>query len=214
MVGEHTARWESLERWSPPLFLVAGGLLVVHAGHHGLEAFTGFTWPVEHDFPFGVAGFIVGYVALLGLYPKFADRSPNLARAGTVFAVAGLIGWSALGVIGILELARGSHPAWLEPFAILNIVAIVMGYLCFGVAGLRTDVLSRTTSLVLLTPILAMILNVVIAIPLGGEGTGVGGFVVSSGFALVHLAIGGTLRSDLGPADRSDRTPGAIAGQD
>lgn len=204
----------SLERWSPTLFLIAGGLLVIHAAHHGLEAFTAFTWPMEHDFPFGVAGFIFGYLGLLGLYPKFADPSPYLSRAGAVFAMTGVSGWSAMGMIEFAEVVSGSHPAWLEPFAILILVGIVLGYLCFGVASLRTDVLSWTTSVVLLTPILAMILNIVIAILLGGEGTGLGGFVVSSMFALVHVAIGGMLRTETRSIDRNDRAPQTPVGQD
>ena len=66
MAGDTTTRWNVLERWCASLFLIAGGLLVIHAITHGLEAFAGIAYPWHHEFPFGVAGMTLGYVGLLG----------------------------------------------------------------------------------------------------------------------------------------------------
>lgn len=128
MLDVSSHQWGSLERWGATLFLIAGGLLVIHAITHGLEAFAGIEYPWHHEFP-------------------------------------------------------------------------------FGVASLRTNVVSQTTGLVLLTPALVMITNFGIAT--AGYGSLTGQFVVATGFALAHLAIGATLRTEelsLGRRESAPRT--------
>lgn len=209
MVGGDTQRFESLERWSPTLFLVAGGLLVIHAGHHGLEAFAGLEYPLHHELPFGVVGMILGFVALLGLYPKLAGRSPKLARAGAVLAGLGILGWVAIGAGALAEELGTEPPAWLEAFGILIIGGVVLAYLAYGVASLLTDVVSRATGLALLAPPLVMVVNVAIAT--SGYGSPTGQFVVSSGFALAHLGIWGALRTEDGRTDHVEPAPETAA---
>lgn len=191
------------------LFLVAGGFLVIHAGHHGLEAFAGVEYPLHHELPFGVIGMILGFVALLGLYPKLVDSSPKLARVGAVLAGLGILGWVAIGAGALAEELAAEPPAWLEAFGILIIGGVVLAYLTFSVASLLSDVVSRTTGLVLLAPPLVMVMN--IAIATSGYGSLTGQFVVSSGFALAHLAIWGALRTEDGRTDHVEPAPEAAA---
>lgn len=207
MVGANASRWDAIERWSATLFLVAGGVLVVHAITHGLEAFAGIEYPWHHEFPFGVAGMFLGFVALLGLYPKTAGRMPKLARAGAVVAVLGAAGWLVMGVAVLAEELGTEPPAWIDAVGLVMIFGVVLGYLAFGVAGLRTDIVSQTTGLVLLTPVVVMVVNLGIAT--AGYGSLAGQFVVATGFAVAHLAIGTTLRTEDPFAGRAETAPGA-----
>lgn len=208
MASTSTDRWESLERWSATLFLVAGGLLVVHAGIHVLTAFTSVNYPLHHEVPFGFVGMMLGHVALLGLYPQLIDRSPRLAQAGAVPTVLGAVGWLVIGASSLAESLGVTAPPWLGiagPFVILG---VVLGYLVFGVAGLRTDVVSRTTALVLVTPALVMVFNVTVGLATGGSPEGA--VVVASGFALAHLGIGVALRAEEFPTGRAEQASGTI----
>lgn len=207
MAGGSTSHWESLERWSAPLFLIAGGLLVVHAITHGLEAFTSIEYPMHHEFPFGVAGMTLGFVALLGLYPSTADRLPKLARAGAIVAVIGALGWLVMGVALFAEELGAEPPAWIEAIGLVMIFGVILSYLVFGVASLRTDIVSHTTGLVLLTPVVVMVVNLGIAT--AGYGSLTGQFIVATGFAVAHLAIGTTLKREDRLAGRTGRTPRA-----
>ncbi|MFB6361284.1 MAG: hypothetical protein ABEH59_08180 [Halobacteriales archaeon] len=193
-VGNDMTRLQSLEKRSSTLFLVAAGLMVVHTVIHALIAFTNFTYPLHHEMPFGVVGHMLAFIALLGLYPQFVTRSPKLTRAGAGFAVLGTVGWFVIGMMTLSENLGVSLPAWLGVFAPLTILTVILGYLAFGIAGLRTDIVTRTTALVVLTPVLVMIYNMAVALTTGG--TQEGQVIVAGGFALTHLAIGAALRSD------------------
>jgi hypothetical protein len=186
--------WNILEQWSSTLFLIAGGLMVVHTGVHALIAFTNTNYPLHHELPFGVVGHILAFVALLGLYPQLVARGPKLARVGAGLAVLGTVGWFVIGAQTLSETLGVGLPAWLGVFAILTIVAVILGYLAFGVAGLRTGIVTRTTAVLLLTPVLVMVYNMTVALTTGG--TEEGQIIVAGGFALAHLAIGAALRSD------------------
>lgn len=187
-------RLQSLEQHSSTLFLVAGVLMVVHTVIHALIAFTDMNYPLHHEMPFGVVGHMLAFIALLGLYPQLVTRSPKLSRAGAGLAVLGTVGWFVIGTMTLAETLGVTLPAWLGVFAPVTILTVVLGYLAFGVAGLRSDIVTRTTALVVLTPVLVMIYNMAVALTTGG--TREGQIIVAGGFALTHLAIGAALRSD------------------
>ena len=189
-----TERWESLEQQSAILFLFAGGLLVVHSVIHFLIAFMNVNYPFHHEFPFGVVGMILGFVALFGLYPRLVARSPRLARSGAVLAGLGMVSWVALGLRTLIEELGATPPAWLGTIAPLIIFGTVLGYLVFGIVGLRTETVSRTTALIVVTPALVMVYKIAGAITLP-DFTGAA-VIVASGFALAHLAIGAALRGE------------------
>jgi len=201
-----TARWESLEQWSSELFLIAAGLLLVHAAIHVIIAFTSMTYPFHHEVPFGFVGMMLGLVALLGLYPQLATRNPKLARAGAGLAVLGTVGWFVIGVSSLSEDLGMTPPEWLVAFVPLLILGVVFGYLAFSVAGLRTEVLSRTTVVAVSTPALVMVFNIALGITLPDLSEGA--VIVASGFALAHLAIGLALRLEDFPAGPAEPAAG------
>ncbi|MFB6235621.1 MAG: hypothetical protein ABEH81_05890 [Halopenitus sp.] len=198
-------RLQSLEQRISTLVLVAGGLMVVHTGVHVLIAYTNTNYPLHHEMPFGFLGHLVALVALLGLYPRLVTRSPKLTRVGAGVVVLAMVGLSAVGTMTLAESLGVTPPAFLRPVGLLFILGVILGYLAFGVAGLRTDVVTRTTALAILTPVIVMIYNMAVALTTGG--TREGQIIVAGGFALTHLAIGAALRSEEFPT--GDAEPAA-----
>lgn len=201
---------KSLERWSPTLFLVSGAILVVYAMLHGLEAFLDIEYPMVRDGILRPVGYIIGFVALLGLYPRLADRSPKLARVGAVFTALGAVGWFVSGIIGS---SRGlaAHlgfdpPAWLGVFGLLIMLGFLVGFPSFGIACLRTEAYPRIVGLILLAPIIVMAVNVGVV---AGDilDLAIGRTVVSAGDALIILAVGFALETEAVPVGRAEPGP-------
>lgn len=201
-----------VEPWSGTLFLVAGALSVVYATLWGLVAFAGIDYPILRDVVFRIPGYVIGFVALVGLYPSLADRSPKLAAIGAVFGALGAVGWLVDGLAGTsrsLAAYLGTEPpAWLGAFGILILLGFVLGHLSFGVASIRTDVYSRAVGVALLTPLVVVVVN--LGIVAAGLTSPEGRFVVSSGFAIAHLAIGFALRTDGLPIGRANPQPAEV----
>lgn len=187
----------SLERHSPTLFLVAGILLVGYATLNGVTALT--VRAVEQN-PFQF-GYVVGFLGLLGLYPRIGDVNPWLARVGGVAAVLGLVGISAITIGALTDFGAGSTESVpVGPLFIgMTLIGFVVGYLAFGVASLLSGRSARITGLVLVVPgVIVVLMLGHIAAGLDSEGTA---FVISAGQAMAHLAIGATLRSEADSAD-------------
>lgn len=209
-MGDSDGVLAPLDGKSPTLLLVAGGILVVYAVLHGMEAFLDSGYPMVRDGIVRPIGYVIGFVGVLGLYPSLADRSPKLARVGAIFTSLGAVGWFVSGFVGS---SRGlaAHlgmdpPAWLGAFGLLIMLGFVVGFPSFGVASLRTGVYSRTVGLVLLAPIVVMATNVAFV---AGEfvDVAVGRFVVSTGDALIVLALGVVLRTGSAPTGSADPRP-------
>lgn len=198
MVDGSTLPWESLERWSPRLYLVAGAVLVGYAALNGVEAFTATTFEQK----IFEAGYVAGFLGLLGLYPSVADRRSWLARAGAAAAVLGLVAFSVFTVYNLAELAgfaSGDPPGWTV-FTVMAASGFVVGYLAIGVAVLRSGTYTRIVGLLLLIP--GVIIVLMIASIVAGLASPESVFVVSAGQAMTHLAIGATLHVESETADR------------
>lgn len=204
-----TARVEVLERWSPTLFLVAGAILVVYAAFHGMEAFLDMDYAMVRDGIIRPVGYILGFVAVLGLYPKLAGRSPKLASLGAILTALAVVGWFVSGFLGPtrgLAMHLGVEtPGWINAFGILIALGFLVGLPAFGIASLRAKVYPKTVGLLLLAPILVMVANFVIVG--GGFTSPFWRFVVSSGDALIILTLGIALRTGRMPTGRAERQP-------
>jgi len=176
--------------------------MLVHTVIHALIAFTNTNYPLHHEMPFGFIGHMLAFVALFGLYPRFVTRSSKLTRAGAGLVVLGMGGWSVVGMLTLSESLGVALPDWLRVFAPLFILGFILGYLAFGVAGLRSEAVTRTTALAILTPVIVMIYNMAVALTTGG--TQEGQIIVAGGFALTHLAIGAALRSEQFPTSGAE----------
>lgn len=211
MGSSSNSTWESLERWSPKLFLIAGGLLVLAAIAAGVNAVNGVARsPVGSVV--GPVGLAISFVGLLGLYPRVADRTPWLARAGAVFAVVGIVGYAGISVGNFVSLLGGNPegpPGWATVFVPALVLGTLIGFLSFGAASLRTNVLSRTIGLLLVVPPAIFIVMLV------GEIVGYtpvwDNFVLTTGQALALLGLGYTLRTEGTLTGRSEPTPDSAA---
>lgn len=203
MATADTSYWNDLARWSPALFLISGAMLIVYATAQGLWAFTDLM-PESHGLEIG---YTLGFLGLLGLYPRVVRRSPWLARVGAVAAACGVVAIVYVSVndyVHITGLMEGNLPGWMV-FRLLPLVGFIFGYLAFGIASLRSRVYSRTVGLLLLLPgviTILMLASILTGHPLLSQFQTV--FVVSAGEAMAHLAIGTTLRAEAGETDDTD----------
>ena len=198
-MGDPDGVLESINERTGALFLVAGGLFVVFAALHGVEAFMNRSAPKDI---FGPAGFAFAFLGMIGLYPGLADRSRWLTRVGAVFATIGLITSAINSVwhVGIW-VAPAAIPTEFAALPAGMVLGQFLGYLPFGLASLRAGVHSRTVGLLLVA--VPTVLAMMIATVATGFATSGSAVVLASIQALIHFAIGYTLRKDGVPMDRA-----------
>lgn len=195
----------TLAPWSPTLWLAAGATILVYSSLYATEAFLG-AYPAARDFV-GPIGYVVAFVALLGLYPALADRRPGLARAGATLAVLGAAGFSltVLASAGVVP----EDAAWVGAGQlVLILLGMTLSFLVFGVATLRSGAFSRTVGALLLAPVVVMGLN--LGVVAAGLASPEARFVVSGLWGLSFLAIGRALRTLDAPASHAEPRPAEV----
>lgn len=191
-VGETTETFP--ERTEDTAFIVAGALLTVYAILNGIAAFTEMAYPTVENVV-GPAGFVIGFVGLLALYPSLVEQRPTSARAGALGATLGAVGFSVVVVTSLGKLAGvlpPDPPSWYPILLGALLVGMLVGFAGFGVASLRSGVHSPAFGILLFGPPLiftVMLSGVVHSIVAGA----VANFLISSGQAVVYLSIGSTL---------------------
>jgi len=193
MGSVHTSKWKSVERWSPVLFLIGGGLMVGHATMLGVQAFSTLTTPPD---VFGPLGHLVALLGLFGLYPVLIDGTKTVGRAAGTLAIVGVGSWTVLtvtrflAVAGIVTSVGNVLPAAV--FA-LAFASTIFTYGLFGVAALYVDSDSRLVGGLLLAP--AVLLVVVLVTSAVTGVSAVVGVLIGGGLSLSMLALGQTLRT-------------------
>lgn len=183
----------------------------VYAVLNGIAAFTNGAYPTVENVV-GPAGFLLGFVGLLGLYPTLADRSATVTRVGAGAAALGAAGFTAIAVVnvGVLAGVLPAEPPVLAAVLLAPIViGMIPGFLAFGVASLRSDVHSTAVGLLLLAP--PAIFAVMLAGAATGHASAWSAFAISAGQAFAHLAVGYVLRTEPAPAERGVRSAEATA---
>lgn len=203
-------RTRSLEAASPALFLAAGGLITVHAGLRGVEAFTSIAAPPD---VFGPIGYLLAIIGLFGLYPALVTRNSVLARVAAAVAVVPLVGWvvittSTVGrAVGLLPPQAAVLPG---VFYAVHLGSVMLTYGLFGAVSLRADARPRVFGALLLGAPALFVVMIAGAAVLGNSAAG--SFAVGGGLALLHLAAGSVLRADVRTArdaSTGDPTPGS-----
>ena len=192
-------QWKLLERRSPTLFLSAGVVLLGYAALNGLVAFTDMAYVAVKDVV-GPAGFVLGFLGLLGLYPRLVDRSPALARVGAVCVSLGAAAFSVITLQGLAVVAGLESTSGPGILLLLVAVGMIPGYLSFGVATLRAPVDRWTVGLLLLLP--AVVFAAMLSQAFVYAAFGVlsettmrwSAFGISSAQAMAHLIIGYKLK--------------------
>lgn len=207
MVAQETLFLKRLKRWSPRLFLTAGGLLFVYAALNGLWAFADMGTQ-ESGFQ---VGYVLGFLGLLGLYPSLVPRSPRLARLGAAGAASGIVGITAITALELAQLGgmvSGTPPGWWL-ILLLALGGFLLGYLSFGTAILRTGYYPKSIGILVCIPGIIVVLMIIhITAGLASEVTA---FVISAGEAMAHLAIGANLKTKSRETARETETGDAMA---
>lgn len=195
-----------LEATSGHLFLIAGGLLLLFAVNTGARIFADAGIPAIHD-TVAPAGFFLGLLGLIGVYPALAEARPVVGRVAAVVAAIPLIGWFVIAVFGIgnvIGVLPGMSAVLPEAVVIIVFPATVLAYLLFGAASLSTESQTRA-GLVLFVPAIPF-LGLIVVVGAVGPITW-GEFVIDSGHALAHLTVGLVLRTGIFPAEGVRPTP-------
>lgn len=198
--------WGAVERWSATAFLSGGVIFAADTALVASGLAAGTEPPLTLGQTFVGAAWTAALVGLLGLYPGLAGRSRWLVRAGAVFAGIGAVTMAAMAATsfgyysGVLPGGESGLSEVVVFFLPGVVVGCVLGFASFGVASLRTEVLSRSVGVLLLVLPLTVVFNL---------GTGMAGWNplpkllgVVAVLSLTMLAVGYLLRTGSGPAGR------------
>lgn len=193
MVNDNRTHWDSVEQWSPTLFLIGGALLVGHAAVKGIEAFTDLAAPPD---VFVTTGHLVALVGLVGLYPVLVDWTPGVARAAVAVAVVPIVGWVVMTLAQLLAVAgTASSLNRIIPGALITLIvsSTILTYGLFGAATLRAGEGSRIVGLLVLAPAALFIVLLVDAAITGASAPD--GVFIGGAMALSMMALGYRLRT-------------------
>lgn len=208
MVGVSAERLELFEQHTALLFLIAGVLFAGVAIYKGFHGFTSWSVPMEIDIVVGGLALIAPALGLLGLYPRVKEAAPRLSGVGIVSAVlAAVVVLAVLVWFFVTTLQMGRFPVWDEApvwtaaALVLVFLTLSLAFLLFGMAGLRTTVLSRRVSLLLFIPAvlwLGLLGNVALRVIPEMD------FYVYVVDSVAALAIAHRLKTEAEPADRAE----------
>lgn len=164
MPSTRKAVLQTLESWRSTAFLLAG---VVLFGFVALSGITEYTNILGESAPVGamvvgagILGLILGVVGLLGLYRQLRDAAPRLARVGGASLLGALTGIAivvvTLAIVGPPEYP-GDVPGFVPPIFITSGLLIMVGYLSFAAASLKTATPSRYVGGLLAVPAIVLV---------------------------------------------------------
>lgn len=192
--------WESLERWSSTLFLVGAGILALNSGIVFYDVIEGTELRLPLGQVFVGAGWATVSLGMLGLYPGLAGQRPWLARVSAFFAGVGVYGYAIMAVMFAAAVAAVPMSTVLS-FKLVFFPAVLAGtflaFPLFAVAGLLTGAYSRTVAILLGTPPVIFVVNVLT----GSSPESIFGVLVA--LVLVFGTIGFLLRTDGGSVERT-----------
>lgn len=203
-MSDYSGRLAPIERRSPMVFVIAGGLLFIFAANTTARTFFGESWPVVQSL-IAPTGFFVGALGLLSLYPALLDRTPMTARAGGLIAGITAVYWLVIAVGSIGDVV-GSLPPSTDVFPMVVFMGVyvvtILAYLVVGVGSLRAGVRSRIVGVFILGPAVMFLLLLTRAAPT---------YVIDIGHALFHLGVGVGLWTAGIPSDRTEPAPDSPA---
>ena len=160
--------WENLEQRTASAFMIGGGLLIASFFVPiGLKEITNWNWVSGIELV-GLAVLAVA-VGQVGLYKRVTARGSKLSIVAVLSAlVAGggalvliTMGGVAYVGIGVLGLELGTPKVMFKIVAFLTSSGYALGFSLFGIAGFRTETLSKTTSQLLLVGGVTLLIPIV-----------------------------------------------------
>lgn len=189
-VSQH--QWESLERWSPRLFLVGFALEFLFALTHGIAYLVdGFSF-IDWLYPTVLLGRIAVLLGLAGLSVRITSQNARLgalSRGIVSLAVLFTIGLTSLSVLDIL----GVSTQIIAVFGIGTVVLTILTFVLYGGAGLATGAYPSVIGGLLLVATLAVLF---VLVGQGAFSTNLRGAVGEGVNAFTFLGIWYLLRNE------------------
>lgn len=202
-----TQRWESLERWSPRLFLLGAVLELVFASVNGaaflIESFSFVDWV----YPAILLGRLAVLFGIAGLSVQVVNRNPRLGKLGRVVVAVTVAFTIGLLSLSILDIVGVSTPI-IALFGLGTVVLTIVTYALFGAVIISTGAFSTPVGSLLLVASLTVLgvfvgLRVLPTELMGAVGEGV--------LFVLFLSTGYFLRAESEPSDRMKQAPeGAV----
>lgn len=196
--------WKDLKQRTASAFTIGGVLLIASFFVPiGLKGITNWNWVSGIELVgLAVVAVTVGQV---GLYQRVNTRRSKLTAAAVLSAfVAGggalaliTMGGVAYVGIGVLGLELGTPKVLFKAVSFLTGSGYALGFSLFGITGLRTESLSKTTSQLLLFGGVILLIPVVAVFLQAGFGVNTPGWLFIPALVVVAidtLAIGYVLR--------------------
>lgn len=202
-----TSRLESMERWSPKLFLLGGMLVLGSATVNGLHFFASVPLPEAAGLVLNMAGFVVALVGVTGFYPGLAARTPRMAHLSLAIVAAGIAGIAVLAVwAGAMLTVSAPEPP--PVVALLSLFLMLVGMCLFGIGILRTVASPRPTGVLLLAFVTVLVVVFTRSVVIGGDPSNAF-IVVSEGLeSAALLGIGYSLSPNLRSIGSETPSPG------
>lgn len=211
MTSAHGRALSTLERRNGQVFLLAAVLMAGVATYKGVMVYTPYHVPSVVDIAYGGVSLLAPVLAMLGLHPRLREVAPRLSTAGAtaaLVAAAAVVTILTWFVATTLQLGRfpvipEEVPVWAALALFLVFITLALGFLLFGVVGLRSTVLAPRVGLLLVVPAVMWLGLIVTTLVPGIDGMAVS-FYVYVVNAVTFLAIGRRIRTGSLAPDRGE----------
>lgn len=191
--------WESLERWRPVLFLVAGVGFLGIGFNFAVRAVANTGIAVSPAVPIGFMAFV--YLGLLGLSRRLVERAPRLGRVSQALVL--IFGLDILFNLGV-SVDPG---AFSRPLLELLVVTVMLGsaltVTVFGAVSLWTGGFSRTVAGFLLLAAVGLYGGIAANLLFGTFSPAWVSAAYNGLFGVSLVAVGYVLRTENGPVDQA-----------
>ena len=199
--------WESLEAWSPRLFLAGFALELVFASTHGIAYLVdGFSF-IDWLYPAVLLGRLAILFGLAGLSVRITGRNARLGILSRGVVSLAILFTTGLVTLSILQIL-GITTQIIAVFGIGTVVLTILTFLLYGGAGLGTGAYPSVVGGLLLVATLAVLF---VLVGQGAFSTSLRGAVGEGVNAFAFLAIGYILRNEVKAADTVGTAPGTPA---
>lgn len=195
-----TARWNTLEEWSPHLFLLGSVLILAFAIHNGIVFVSDDFQFIDFIYPTVLLGRLAVLLGIAGLSVQVANRAPRFGKLSRVVVAVAVVFTIGLLVLSILEMVGVSTPI-IAVFGLGTVVLTAITYALFGGVILRTGAYSTLIGGLLLaaTVVLLAVFVGLMVLP-----TRLVGAVGEGGLFVLFFVIGYFLRSEIQPTDSAE----------
>lgn len=193
---------DTFERWGPAAFVLGGVGLLGTSVVGSLDVAGIIEAPPRLAMGPLLFGLWFVFVGLLGYHRRVADVSPKLAQGGGLTAGIAWTVWTvtllaALGVDLTTSRTLADPGSWGPPLLTVAFVLALLGFLCYGIASVRTEHPSRTLGVLLLVPVVSFLGQAALLASkiLTGEVVATLQLAFGALVAVVLIAVGYRLRS-------------------